>query len=214
MRILLSCLLSYLLGSLPISYWIGKLYKKNLLEIGSKNVGTANVWRATKSPLATLLALIGDGGKGILALFLTKKFFCSCPSSLFLSVFFVILGHNFSIFLKFKGGRGLASLAGILLYLNFEAFLLVIFTLLFSILIFETIKNPRLNLGTNFKEITSKVIFILISQIGGRMLGILLSVFLVFKLYPETFEIMVGGIILSLLRHLERLKRFLNGERV
>ena len=105
-------LFCYLLGSIPFSYLIAAFYGKNLYQIGSKNIGAANVWRATGKFEAFLMSLIGDAGKGALAMSLAEKFSESCFIHYLLyaqaiAAFAVVLGHNWPIYLKFKGGRGL-----------------------------------------------------------------------------------------------------------
>jgi len=121
MNLFLISVISYILGSIPFSYLVARAYGKNLYQVGSRNIGTANVWRATGKIEATLMALIGDLGKGILAVFLAQKFFPGQILPQTLAAFFAVAGHNWPVFLKFKGGRGLATCAGILLYLNWKA---------------------------------------------------------------------------------------------
>jgi len=65
--------LCYLIGSIPFSYLVAKGYGKNLYQVGSGNVGAANVYRATGKVEAMFLAVIGDVGKGALAIFLSQK---------------------------------------------------------------------------------------------------------------------------------------------
>ncbi len=106
--------LAYLIGSIPFglvfSYIAGH---GDIRKIGSGNIGTTNVLRTGSKKLA-LLTLIADSGKIILAMILSAKL---GYSNLFYSGAFALIGHLFPIWLKFKGGKGVASFLGYSLYL-------------------------------------------------------------------------------------------------
>lgn len=118
MKIVLIITICYLLGSLPFGYIMGKLFKKvDIREFGSGNIGASNVLR-TLGPLLASLVIIGDVGKGILSIYLVKYF--NIDSSLILAIagLAVICGHDWSLFLGFKGGKGIATTFGVVLALN------------------------------------------------------------------------------------------------
>ena len=202
-------ILSYFLGSIPFSYVIAKAYGKNLFEIGSRNIGTANVWRATGKKEALLMALIGDVGKGFLSIFLVQKFGFLGYNLVFgqaLAAFFVVLGHNWSIFLKFKGGRGLASLAGVILALKWQILFLVLAVIGFFIFLTELVMKKGIKI--KLKDLFS----VFISQVLGRMIGLVAAAILVFLLYPQLFKIAFPAFILSGIKHIKRTKTFLDGK--
>jgi len=205
-------IISYLLGSIPFSYLVGKAYGKNLFEIGSRNIGTVNVYRATGKFEALLFALIGDVGKGALAIFLAQKLsFLGYNSFLAqaLAAFFVIAGHNWPIFLKFKGGRGLASLIGVILILNWKIVPLVLGAVLFFILLTELIMNPHTKFWCGGKEKIKNLFSIFISQVFGRVIGIAMAAISVYLLYPQVFKIVFPAAILAGIKHIKRTKDFL-----
>jgi len=211
MEPILIAVLSYLLGSIPFSLIVAKTYRKNLYEIGSKNIGAANVFRATGKIEALLMALIGDLGKGALAIFLARN---SCWGynpviNQAVAAFFVVLGHNWPIFLKFKGGRGLASLAGVILFLNWKVVFLVIGVIGFFIFFTEFIMKKGIKLKGNFKEEIKDLFSIFISQVAGRMIGIVIAAVLVYILYFEVFKIIFAAAVLSGIKHIKRTKDFL-----
>ena len=108
---------SYLLGSIPFGYIVVKFFTgKNIMEHGTGNVGTMNTHRTTNSKFLTFIVLFSDLFKGYLSFLLTlyTAFWFNENPVLFLALagFALILGHNYSIFLKFKGGKGLAAGAG------------------------------------------------------------------------------------------------------
>ncbi len=198
--LLLISIFCYFLGSLPFSFLIAKAYGKNLFQVGSGNVGTANVWRATKKIEAAILALIGDTGKGFFAIFLAEKFFPQKPLFQILASFFVVFGHNWSIFLKFRGGRGLATLAGILLYLNWKALLFSLFLLGFCIFLVEIFTKRKFEIKA------------LISQVLGRVIGIFFCAVFLYLFFPKTFKIIFPSAILVGIKHIKRTKTFLEGK--
>jgi len=207
MYLVLISLISYLLGSIPFSYLVARAYGKNLFEIGSKNIGTANVWRATGKKEALIVALIGDMGKGTLSILISQKFGFLGYNLFFgqvLAAFFVVLGHNWPIFLKFKGGRGLASLAGVILVLNWQILFLVLAVIGFFIFSTELAMKKRVKLTELFS--------VFISQVLGRMIGIVAAAILVFLLYPQIFKILFPAVILSGIKHIKRTKTFLDGK--
>lgn len=114
---LLVIVYSYLLGSIPTAYIFARIiFKFDIRKQGSGNVGTLNFFRISHSKIISILVLILDALKGYLALGLTSNF--SNSTLMFIASVAVILGHIFPIWLGGKGGRGLATLAGVILYLN------------------------------------------------------------------------------------------------
>jgi glycerol-3-phosphate acyltransferase PlsY len=212
MSLVLISIISYLLGSIPFSYLVARAYGKNLYQVGSGNIGTANVWRATGKVEATLMALIGDLGKGILSVFLAQRFFPGQILPQALAAFFAVLGHNWPIFLKFKGGRGLATLAGILLYLNWKALFLILLVIGLCIFLTELLMKKGLKLEGNLRQKIKGLFTIFISQVLGRVIGIAAAIILLFFLYSTTLKIIFPAAILAGIKHIKRTKTFLEGK--
>ncbi len=103
-------LISYLLGSIPTAYIIsgGLVIKK-----GDKNVGTLNTLSVTRSKTKAIIVLIVDVLKGYISASLTSD-----PITRLLAITAVIIGHNYSIWIRFKGGIGLATMIGVMMKLN------------------------------------------------------------------------------------------------
>jgi glycerol-3-phosphate acyltransferase PlsY len=127
-------LFSYICGSIPFGLLISYFFKTNdPRNIGSKNIGATNVLRTGGFKLG-LMTLILDILKGFIAIKITL----SLNSDLIgLSIIFVVIGHIFPIWLKFKGGKGVATFIGVLLGYNFQLFVLFCFTWLACALIFK-----------------------------------------------------------------------------
>ena len=114
-EILLIFSLSYLSGSIPFGLILTKFFlNKDLRKIGSKNIGATNVLR-TGNKLIAGLTLIFDITKGVIPVLLTKEYFTDL---IYLSSLAAFLGHIFPVWLKFKGGKGVATYLGILFVLS------------------------------------------------------------------------------------------------
>lgn len=107
--------LSYLLGSIPTGLWLGLCLRKvDIREAGSKNIGATNTMRVLGKPLGAA-ALIGDVLKGLLPVIFFARLHTDSVHLPLLCGVAAILGHSFSIFLKFRGGKGVATSAGVFL---------------------------------------------------------------------------------------------------
>ena len=130
MKILLLILIAYLLGSIQTGLWIGKLFFHiNLREHGSGNTGTTNTFRVLGKAAGTITFLV-DMFKGTLAVLLPIWLGVTEVSPLVIG-FFAIIGHVFPIFAGFKGGKAVATSAGVLLGFAplYCVFLLLVFAL-------------------------------------------------------------------------------------
>ncbi len=126
--LILIFLVAYFLGSFPTAYLITKRFTgKDVREAGTKNVGALNVQRVTGKFYLFLSTLTVDVGKGALAVLIPQWLSFLNYNLLWaitLGAFGVVLGHCFSCFLKFQGGKAIASLIGIFAVLNFYWLLL------------------------------------------------------------------------------------------
>ena len=114
-ELFLIILVSYLFGSIPFGLLLTKIFlKKDIREIGSGNIGATNVLRAGNKILG-YSTLVFDILKAVLPI-LYIKFFMS--DYLYISALSIFIGHVFPIWLKFKGGKGVASYLGILCCLD------------------------------------------------------------------------------------------------
>jgi len=116
MDIFIVGLYSYFLGSIPFGLIYAKLAGLgDVRNIGSGNIGATNVLRTGNKKVAAL-TLLCDIAKGSLAVFITLNFF---PKLILLSSVVVYLGHIFPVWLKFKGGKGVATFIGAIVILNY-----------------------------------------------------------------------------------------------
>lgn len=109
-------LLGYVFGSIPCGLWLVQAFHGiDIRNYGSGNIGATNVFR-TVGPATAVAVLVGDMLKGILALYIIAKFVAN-PSIVALTALGALLGHNYSLFLSFKGGKGVATGLGLFLYM-------------------------------------------------------------------------------------------------
>ena len=159
-------IIAYLVGSIPFGYIIAKFFAGiNIKEQGSGNIGATNVLRVlketnpSKAKKLAALTLFLDMAKGALVV-LTAKFSGVCDATLWAIAVFAIIGHCFSAFLNFEGGKGVATTAGVLAILVPYS---VIVGLIVWFLMAKTIK---------------------ISSISS-LTGILVGIFSTYILYPH-----------------------------
>ena len=186
MEIFWVAVFSYLCGSIPFGLILTKAFSgKDIRSIGSGNIGATNVLRTGNKYLA-FSTLILDILKGYFAVIITQQYFLELIQ---LSALLVFLGHLFPIWLKFKGGKGVATFLGILFALSYSLTLLFILTWITVALIFK-----YSSLSSIFASITVFVISFIkenvikafdpnISNVGD--IKLLLFIFLILIIYTH-----------------------------
>ena len=131
MTVVLIPLAAYLLGSIPFGLILAKLFgSADVRKAGSGNIGATNVARVA-GPLAGILTLLLDGAKGAAAVLLAERYSNGSAMWMIIAGLAALIGHCFPAWLKFKGGKGVATAAGVYLALCPPAFLagLILFLL-------------------------------------------------------------------------------------
>lgn len=191
---ILGLILAYLLGSIPTGLWIGQIFfEKNLREYGSGNTGTTNTFRILGKTAGTVTFAI-DFLKGTLATLLPLFLHINGISPMIFGLI-AVLGHTFPIFAEFKGGKAVATSAGVVLGFSplFFSYLIIIFIV-------------TLYLGSMI-SLASIVVagFAIISVLIFPLLGIILPNYdLLFTL----IIILLASIIL--IRHRDNMERIKN----
>lgn len=195
-------LIGYVCGLFQTSYIYGRLNGIDIREHGSGNAGSTNALR-TLGTKAGLISFIGDCLKCILAVVLAKTIFGSTnpEMSRLLGLYAAagsILGHNFPFYLKFRGGKGIACTAG--LVLSFNPLMAVLGVITFLTTYFTT---HYVSLGSILVYITFMIEIVVLGQLG------------VFNMSQALLnEMYIVSLFLSLLafyKHRENIKRLLNG---
>ena len=185
MEIFIVSFYSYLLGSIPF----GLIYTKiaglgDVRDIGSGNIGATNVLRTGNKQVAAF-TLISDIAKGSIAILITEKYY---SEFILMSFLIVYLGHIFPVWLKFKGGKGVATFIGVILVVNHILCIVVLITWAIVVKIF---KISSLSAIVEFIA-TLLVTFILYE----RNLSLLMFFFTIFSIYT----------------HRDNIKRIISGE--
>jgi glycerol-3-phosphate acyltransferase PlsY len=126
---------AYLLGSIPFGLLVAKVFGRgDVRKEGSGNIGATNVSRVA-GPLAGILTLLLDGAKGAAAVLVAGRYSNDSAMWMVIAGLAALVGHCFPVWLKFKGGKGVATAAGVYLALCPPAFLagLILFLLVASV---------------------------------------------------------------------------------
>lgn len=189
LRIILSLAVSYLIGSIPFAYFLGKVFKKiDIREHGSGNIGATNAFRVL-GPFFGIFALLFDAAKGLVCPTLIADYLAQADSISWNLTLRVILGvaavsgHNWTIFLRFKGGKGVATSLGVMLGLA------IISASLRAVLGITILAWLIIFLSSGFVSLSSVIsallfpVFILIFKVPFEffVLGTILSVFIIFR---------------------------------
>jgi len=196
MEIILVAVFSYFCGSVPFGLILTKIFsKKDIRKIGSGNIGATNVLRTGNKYLA-FATLFLDILKGYIPVLIAKHFF---PELLQLSALLAFLGHLFPVWLKFNGGKGVATFLGILFALSYGLAALFIFTWLTVSLIFK-----YSSLSSIFSSLTVFIVTLITEKVT-------------FAINPNTYEegdlklLLFIILILIIFTHRKNISKLKNG---
>lgn len=179
-------IVAYLLGSIPFGFVIGKAKGIDIRKYGSGNIGTSNVARILGKK-AAILTLLGDGLKGLLPVLLAKMFINSDGWIVAVGLT-TIIGHNWPIFLKFRGGKGVTTTYGV--YLGI-AWLPGLLTILSWVIV--TAKTKKSSVAALASALCAPIFALVV----GAALPIVLFA--------------VIGMALIYIRHIDNIKRIIAG---
>lgn len=175
MEYILFIILAYLLGSTPTGLIVGKVgYKKDIREHGSGNLGATNTFRVLGIKAGIIVTLV-DILKGTLAALLPVLFQAESVLPLLVGVFAVI-GHTYPIFAKFKGGKAVATSAGVILGVNPLVFVIMICS--FLVLLYIT---KYVSLSSMLTGIITVIVTIVQQDLGLTIVTALLTLFVIYR---------------------------------
>jgi len=185
MELVLIILVSYLFGSIPFGLILTNIFlKKDIRKVGSGNIGATNVLRTGNKTIG-YLTLILDVLKAVAPVLYIKFNF---PELIYISSLSVFIGHVFPVWLKFKGGKGVATYVGILFSINYVLVLVFIFAWLMIFFIFKY------------------------SSLGSILSSLIIPIFIYFNLDYENEYFFIIMFVLILFTHRENVKRLINKE--
>ncbi len=183
MDLIVICFISYLMGSIPFGFLLTKIFlNKDIRKIGSGNIGATNALR-TGNKIIGICTLIFDILKAIIPLIFIKLNF---PEFIFVSALLIFLGHVFPVWLKFKGGKGVATYLGILFCINYMLGLIFIITWLIIFLI-------------------SKY-----SSLSSLIASLIIPIYYFFIINDNNYYFFIIMLILIFFTHRENIKRLIN----
>jgi glycerol-3-phosphate acyltransferase PlsY len=182
-------IVSYLLGSIPFGLLIGKTKGIDIRKYGSGNIGTSNVAR-TLGKKAAMFTLLGDGLKGLISVLLARVLLGG-NEWLAAAGVAAVVGHNWSVFLKFKGGKGVTTTYGAFLGI---AWLPGLLTILIWVLVSCFTKKASIAALTSAPCAPILAYLFAFLSSGNSLPGILFAVITFVMIY---------------IRHIENIKRLL-----
>ena len=185
MELILAIAISYLMGSIPFGLILTKIFlNKDIRDIGSGNIGATNVLR-TGNKIIGYLTLSLDVLKAVIPVLYIKF---NYPELVYVSSLSVFIGHVFPLWLKFKGGKGVATYVGILFSINYI-------------------------LGFVFVVSWLIIFFVLrYSSLGSILATLIIPIFIFFNPNYENEYFFIIMFILILFTHKENVKRLINKE--
>ena len=182
MDYIVTALMSYLFGSIPFGYLFTKiLLKKDIRNVGSGNIGATNVLRTGNKSLG-YLTLILDIAKAVVPVIFIKF---NYPDLVYISALCAFLGHLFPIWLKFKGGKGVATFVGILISIN------IYYALVFGIVWTLTFLISRYSsLSSLFASISIPIYLLIINQ--SNIIFFIIMFVLIFYTHRENIKRLIN----------------------
>lgn len=187
----LSLFLSYLIGAIPFGLIVGKVFWNiDLRKYGSKNIGATNAWRTIGKSAGFLIFLL-DMLKGVLGVYICILLSPEYTTNIFpiLGGIFVILGHTYSIFLKFSGGKGVATGLGVILILMPKV-TIIIFLVWFLITYFTRYVSLASITAAFLVPILS---YLLNYSVTYTYFGILIAILVIYK-HRSNIDRLIKGI--------------------
>ena len=188
MKVIFLIILSYLIGCFSSAYLIGKVFKKiDIRTYGSRNAGATNAVRVMGKKLGVLTFLL-DFFKGFIAVFI--GYWILGYNGGLIAAICVVVGHDFPIFLGFKGGKGIATTIGVMAVLNFPAALVsVIIGLIVGVV------SRYVSLGS--------IVFLIINPV--------MNAIIIKEFNPNLLLTTIVLALVGLFRHKSNIQRLING---
>ena len=188
MKYIFIAIISYFIGNISFAYILGKiLTNKDVREFGSGNAGTTNAIRAFGKKVGVMVFL-GDVLKGVVAVLLGSYF--AGQTGAYIAGAFAIIGHNWPVLLNFRGGKGVATTIGVMVFVNFY---LTLICVIFGVIII--IFTRTVSLGSIFGMAVAPLVAIILIR-------------------PLTIDLLVFTIFvasMSIYRHKDNIKRLIKG---
>jgi glycerol-3-phosphate acyltransferase PlsY len=186
MNAVLAVTIGYLVGSIPFAYLLSRHRGIDLRRAGSGNVGASNVLRTT-GVRAALLAMVLDGAKGTIAVMMAQLLSAGIIASVVAACASVV-GHVYPIWLRFRGGKGVATAAGAFAMLAPEALGIAAFVFLLAVVVTRFI-----SVGSIAGALTLTLVAAITDVPGVVAIGATVSTFIIIYRHRENLVRLVAG---------------------
>ena len=182
MDYLITAFISYLFGSIPFGYLFTKLLlKKDIRDVGSGNIGATNVLRTGNKSLG-YLTLVLDIAKAVVPVIYIKF---NYPDLVYISALCAFLGHLFPVWLKFRGGKGVATFVGILISIN------IYYAVVFGIVwILTFLISKYSSLSSLFASFSIPIYLLIVDQ--GNIIFFIIMFVLIFYTHRENIKRLIN----------------------
>lgn len=188
MKYILLAVISYFIGNISFAYILGKIFtKKDVRDYGSGNAGTTNAIRAFGKKIG-ILVFLGDVLKGVVAVLLGR--YLLGQTGAYLAGACVIIGHNWPVLLNFRGGKGVATTIGVMVFVSIKLTLICVVVGVIIIILTRTV-----SMGSILGMASAPLVAILFIRPFTRDLFL--------------FTVFVAG--MSIYRHKDNIKRLIKG---
>ena len=188
MNYILLIMIAYFIGNISFAYILGKiLTKKDVRDYGSGNAGTTNAIRAFGKKIGVMV-FIGDVLKGVVAVIIGRSF--GGQTGAYIAGAFAIIGHNWPVLLNFRGGKGVATTVGVMLFVNLY---LTLICVVFGVLVI--IFTRTVSLGSILGMASAPIVAIIFIR-------------------PLTVDLIIFTLFvasMSIYRHKDNIKRLIKG---
>ncbi|MCR4612300.1 MAG: glycerol-3-phosphate 1-O-acyltransferase PlsY [Lachnospiraceae bacterium] len=204
---IVAILIGYVIGNFTMGYFLGKAKNVDIQHEGSGNVGSTNTLR-TMGVKAGAVTFVVDFIKAVIAMFIVYFMFRNSADYIGLDMIYAgvgaILGHDFPVFLKFKGGKGIATSAG-LVAIMFP----MIFVISLSLFIITVLISRYVSLGSVVGSIAYGVLVIVFGQLGWLSFSQLSWLAYPTEYLPEIYIVMLCATALALFQHRANIVRLI-----
>lgn len=185
---------SYLIGAIPFSYILGRVFAGiDIRKMGSGNPGATNLYRHA-GPILGVPALLLDAAKGVVPVVLFSHLFGE-PYLAYIAAACAVIGHMYTVFLGFKGGKGVATAAGVMIAVSWQLVLVALAVFVVTVAIFRYISLGSIMAATSI--IVGSILFVIFG-FGG---------------YDWIFPVFCGIFgVLIITAHRKNIKRIITGE--
>lgn len=204
LSLLMAGIIGYLVGSVPTAYLLVRWKSKiDIREAGSGNVGTLNSYSVTKSKLIGIAVLVVDLLKGVAGVLASQALFGNSFLSGAAGGIGVVFGHNFPVWLRFKGGRGLAPAAGVLFVIGWP--FVAMWCLLWGV---GFLLSKNVNIGNVFATLITLLLILVVPE---TILSQIISLDAVIDEF-RFFGIILFSVVL--VKHIEPVREFIGQKKL